>query len=292
MRVTERGRYGQMIQNNAKAAERFQKAAGIASSGTDVQKPSDDPATYGSMVRRNYSLKIMEERSKNATRAQNELSVVESSLSNGIDILVAAKETTIAAANGTADPANRKAAAESIRTMRAELLSIANTRYGDRYLFGGTQTGTAPFDTTTGNFVGNDQVVNVPVLDGVAPPANLSGSKTFTAAGGVDIFKTLGDLATALDNNDDAAIKASLDPLTKSHDQLVHGQVQSGFAADRFRQAVDVLTSTTMNVTERLAQEINGDPAQQLSELTLSKSAYERSIAVSQQLLSISSNWR
>ena len=287
MRVTERGRISEITQNNAKAAERLAKATQVASDGSNVTKPSDDPAAYGSMVRRNYSLKIMEERSKNATRAQNELSVVEDSLSSGTDILVAAREVTIAAANGTSDAASRKSAAEDIRTMRSELVSIANTRYGDRYLFGGTQTGAAPFDTTTGQFVGNDQTVNVPVLDGVAPAANVSGAKTFTAAGGVDVFKTLDDLATALDNNDTAGIQAALDPLTKAHDQLVNGQITAGFAGDRFKQAVDVLTSTTANVTQRLSTEIDGDPAKQLTELTLSKTAYEQSIAVSKQILSI-----
>src|SRR4051812_28699412 len=107
MRVTERGRVGEITQNNAKAAERLAKAAQVASDGPNVTKPSDDPAAYGSMVRRNYSLKIMEERSKNATRASNELAVVESSLSSGIDILVSAKETAIAASNGTSDAGTR-----------------------------------------------------------------------------------------------------------------------------------------------------------------------------------------
>ena len=50
-----------------------------------------------------------------------------------------------------------------------------------------------------------------------------------------------------------------------------------------------MLTSTTQNVTERLSTEIDGDPAKQLTELTLSKTAYERSIAVSKQILSIAS---
>jgi flagellar hook-associated protein 3 FlgL len=172
--------------------------------------------------------------------------------------------------------------------MRQELMAIANTRYGDKYLFGGTRTDSAPFDPTTGAFSGNDQVVRVPVMDGVTPASNISGATAFTsAAGGRDIFADLDALATALSSNDENGIRAALTPLQDGHAQLVRSQVDAGFGAERFRNALDVLMSTKSAIAEQLSKEIEGDPATQLTELNLARTAYEQSIAVTKHILSI-----
>lgn len=288
MRVTERSRIGAMLLSQNRASARLDKAARVASANQRVTKPSDDPAAYGAMVRRDHTLAMLEEHSKNATRAQNELDVVQNALSTGVDLITSVQESAVTGSNATSDANSRKLLAEDVRTMREELLSIANTRYGNKYLFGGTRTDAIPFDPATGAFNGNDQIVRVPVLDGVTPASNVSGARAFTTAGGRDIFADLDALAKALENNDVDGIRASLDPLKDAHAQLVRSQVEAGFGAERFRNALDVLTSTKAAVAERLSTEIDGDPAVQLTELTLARSDYERSIAVTKQLLSIS----
>ncbi len=289
IRVTERSRIDAIMTAQNRAATRLDRAARVASSGMRVQKPSDDPAAYASKIRRDHTLAMLEEHSKNATRAANELQVVQSSLDAAIDIMSRAQAAAVNGANATTDGNARKLLAEDVRTMRSELMSIANTRYGDRYLFGGTRTDTMPFDPATGAFAGNDQVIRVPVLDGVAPPANVSGAKTFTTAGGRDLFADLDALAKALDANDETAIRAALGALPDGHAQLVKAQVEAGFGAERFQSALDVLMTTKTAVVEGLASDIEGDPAAHLTELTLARTAYEQTIGVTKELLSISS---
>jgi flagellar hook-associated protein 3 FlgL len=281
MRVTERSRVGTMILTQNRAAARFGNAARIAASGARVTKPSDDPVAYGSKVRRDYAIAMLEERSKIASRAEGELTVVQNALSAASDMLIQAKETAIQGASTTTDPKARKLLAEDVRTMRDSLLSLANTKYGEKYLFGGTRSDTLPF-SPDGTFNGNDQVVRVPVLEGVSPPSNVSGAKAFTVAGGRDIFADLTALADALDSDNQAAVKDLITPLSTNHEQ-----VEAGFNAERFRTAADVLVSTKAAVAERLSAEIEGDPAEQITELTLARNAYERSVAVTKQLLSI-----
>jgi flagellar hook-associated protein 3 FlgL len=286
MRVTERSRVGTMILTQNRAAARFGNAARIAASGARVTKPSDDPVAYGSKVRRDYAIAMLEERSKIASRAEGELTVVQNALSAASDMLIQAKETAIQGASTTTDPKARKLLAEDVRTMRDSLLSLANTKYGEKYLFGGTRSDTLPF-SPDGTFNGNDQVVRVPVLEGVSPPSNVSGAKAFTVAGGRDIFADLTALADALDSDNQTAVKDLITPLSTNHEQVVRAQVEAGFNAERFRTAADVLVSTKAAVAERLSAEIEGDPAEQITELTLARNAYERSVAVTKQLLSI-----
>ncbi len=286
MRITERSRLGPMLLAQSRAQARLDKAARVASNGQRVSKPSDDPAAYGSKVRRDHALAMLERHAKNASSAQGELEIVHDALTSATDILASAREAAIAGANGTTDPGSRKLLAEDVRAMRDELLNLANTRYGDKYLFAGSRTDTLPFDTTTGAFSGNDQIVRVPVLDGVSLASNVSGARAFTATGGRDILADLAALAKALDDDDTTRIRAALDPLAADHAQIVRSQVEAGFSAERFRDAGDVLASTKTAIASRLSAEIEGDPAEQLTELTLARAAYERSLAVTRQLLS------
>jgi flagellar hook-associated protein 3 FlgL len=289
MRVTERSRIGAMTLAQNRAAARLEKASRIASDGTRVSKPSDDPAAYGTKVRRDYTLAMLEEHNKIATRSLGELEVAHSALDAAVDIMARAEESAVSGANGTIDPAARKLLAEDVRTMREQLLAIANTRYGDKYIFAGTKSDTIPFDFTTGAFNGNDQIVRVPVMENVTPAANVSGAKAFTVTGGRDLFADLKELADALDASDDNRVRATMKNLQSGHDQLVRSQVEAGFGAERFRSALDVLTSTTTAVAEQLSKEIEGDPATQITELTLARTAYERSVAITKSLLSINS---
>lgn len=289
MRVTERTRVGMMTLAQTRASERLDKAARIASNGQRVSKPSDDPAAYGSMIRKNYAIALLDQHSQIATRAEGELDVAEHALSQGIDILSRAREAAIAGANTTADAHARRLLGDEVRMLREQLIGIANTRYENKYVFGGTKTDTPPFDPVTAAFTGNDQIVRIPVLEGVAPPGNVSGARAFTAAGGRDILAELDGLAQALYANDAAGVTARIDALKEGHEQIVRSQVEAGFAAERFRTAGDIIASTRTAIAEQLNHEIEGDPVAQLTELTLARTAYERSVAVTKQLLQIGS---
>lgn len=286
MRVTERSRIETLGLANSRNASMLEKATKVAASNQRVSKPSDDPAAYGAMVRRNHDVAMLETRADTASRTQGELEIANNSLSAGVDVLERAQEAAVQGANATADPNARKLLAQDVKAMRTELMSIANTKYGNRYIFGGTKTDTLPFDTN-GQFQGNDQQITVPVMDGVNLPGNVSGAKAFTSAGGRDIFADLQELADALDANDQDRISGTLSNLTAAHDQVVRTQVEAGYGSRRFADAIDVLGNTKAVVAQRQENDINGDMGAQITDLQMAKTAYERSMAVTKVILNI-----
>lgn len=286
MRVTERSRLDSLSLANSRNAERLDKATRIATSNQRVSKPSDDPAAYGAMIRRNYDMAMLDTHSDQASRTQGELEVANNALSAGVDIMERAQEAAVEGANATSDPNARKLLAADVRAMRTELMSIGNTKYGNRYIFAGTKSDTIPFDDK-GAFQGNDQSIDVPVMDGVQLKGNVSGAKAFTTAGGRDVFGDLQELADALDANDQDRIQKTLGNLTAGHDQIVRTQVDAGYSAKRFSDAVDVLGNTKAVVATRESNDINGDIASQITDLQMAKTAYERSMAVTKQILSL-----
>lgn len=287
MRVTENMRLSIASSAQGAIAARFDKAARIASRGSNVAAPSDDPVAYGAKVRADHALSLIEKRSQAATKASGELDVAEGALSTGVDILAQARAAAVEGANGTMDADSRKLLAKQVAALRDGMVGVANTRYGTKYLFGGTKTDVAPFDGS-GTFVGNDVIARIPLMDGVSPPSNVSGAKAFTAAGGRDVLADLQSLVDALNANDPTGITAAIGNIDAGHTQLVQAQTEAGLASERFTSAIDVMASSKVAVTSARANEVEGDQLQQLTELTMAKSAYERGIEVTKQLLQVS----
>lgn len=287
IRLTERTKIGMIVDAQNTASRRLEKASRVAASGSNVTKPSDDPTAYSKLVRRQDTLGLMERRQQIADRASGELDVAENALSSAVDLMQSAREVAVAGSSDTADAKSRKVLAQEVEAIRKGMLNLANTRYATRFVFGGTRTDTAPFNDA-GAFAGNDEVSRIPVGEGITLKSNISGAQAFTSAGGRDIFADLSALQTALENNDSNAIASSLDILDQGNNQILKIQVDAGFASQRFKASSELLTESKTSVVTEISREIQGDQIQQLTELSLARTAYEKSIEITRQILSMS----
>ena len=288
MRVSENMRLNTAMTTQSAVAERLDKASRIASTGVNVSTPSDDPVAYGAGVRYDSEASLIDARSSVATQVSGELDVAQNALSQGVDILSTARSLAVEGANGTEDANSRQLLAAQVKTLRDSMLGVANTKYGDKYLFGGSKTDTAPFDPT-GNFVGNNVTNRIPLMNGSTVQGNVSGATTFTAAGGQDVMASLQGLMDALNANDPNAVQASITNLDAAHTQLVQGQTDAGLASERLTSAISVMATTKTAVATAKSNEVDGDQMQQLTELQLAQTAYQRGVAITSQLLQISS---
>lgn len=287
MRVTDNMMYAVVQQSQRRTVDNVLAKTRVASSGYRVNAPSDDPSAYGRTVARDGRDAVITTRRDVALRASNDLDVAEGILSNVADHLTRARELAVTGANGTMTADMRATMAVEVRALRDSVLSLANTRGSYGYIFAGNRTDTAPF-TSSLAFVGNDDARNIDVADGVSVRVNASGAQAFTTAGGVDIFQVLGDLATALDSNDPAGIRAGIDAVDASHRQVVAAEVQTGFTAERIRTAADVIDNALQASKKVRASDMEADAVTAFSDMTQAQNAYTRSITVTRQLLTLS----
>jgi flagellar hook-associated protein 3 FlgL len=287
MRITDNMMLSSALENEALASQRMYKLSKVASSGEQVNAPSDDAATFGAMVSLDGRLSVLQSRSQGATRASGDLNIADGALSSAADIMVRAKEIALEAANGSMDPASRADAAIEVSGLQQQLISLANTKGASGYIFGGTKTDTPPMDAS-GNFVGNDNVTHIEVADGMTAATNVSGARAFTAVGGRNVVGDLQALATALGANDLATIQASAGQLDTSHDQIVAVQVDAGVASDRLQSSSDVISSAILAGKTERANEADANVPQVYSELSMAQTSYQSAISVTKQILSLS----
>jgi flagellar hook-associated protein 3 FlgL len=286
MRITEAMSLNNVLQAEAQASERLAQLTQQASSGLRVSQPSDDPAAYASIVQRDAQIATVQARSTAATTAAGDLDLAGGVLNQATTIFEKLRSLAVQASNGTQSAESRANTGSQVDSLRQQLLALANTQGASGYLFGGTKSTTAPFDSA-GNYQGNGGVTHVEVADGVLAVSNASGSQAFTSAGGRDVFADVQALSTALAANDVTGIQASITNLDSSHSQLVAAQVDAGEHADRLRSAGTAMASALTQMQVSRASVRDADMATTISNLQATQTAYQAALQVNKQILSL-----
>jgi flagellar hook-associated protein 3 FlgL len=148
-RVTDKMRFD--ILNSSISSTQSQYSVLMEKMATlkQVNKPSDDPLGMGKILDYRSAIAQISNYKEKIESAQSWINTTETSLSNVNDILMSVKETAVAQASATSTASTRQIAADSLQPLIDQILSLANTKFGNRYLFSGTKTDTEPFTATS-----------------------------------------------------------------------------------------------------------------------------------------------
>lgn len=192
MRVTTAFSYASSLANLQKRQTELNEANGRMTSGKRVERASDDPT---SAARAERALAVVSRADANQRALQasrNSMTLTESAVGDATELLQQARETMVAAGNGTYTDAERAAQADKLTEIRKQLFSIANRSDGaGSYLFSGQGASQPPFiDTATGvQFRGASGQVDVASDESL--PLTIDGSNSWlSAASGNGVFET------------------------------------------------------------------------------------------------------
>ncbi|MDT8358598.1 MAG: flagellar hook-associated protein FlgL, partial [Methanomicrobiaceae archaeon] len=145
MKVSNRFLYYQLVKDLSSTTEKLFNLNGQISSGKRINRPSDDPMGLSSVLLYRTELNAFDQFKKSIDHAQGWLSRMDTILIDVDDLLSRASELAVRESSSTATAATRQGAAEELMQIRSMILSHANSKYGGKYLFGGTMTQASPF---------------------------------------------------------------------------------------------------------------------------------------------------
>lgn len=143
-----------------------------------VSKPSDDPVGNVELLALRSQNIDSEQYMRNLNYAQTQLSFTENVLEDLTNLLVKAKELAIGQASSIYGPEIREGVSKEIHQIRQQVISLANKRMGNRYIFSGQQVLTRPFDKD-GKYQGDLNKMNIEINKDVFVPINLTGKDIF-----------------------------------------------------------------------------------------------------------------
>jgi flagellar hook-associated protein 3 FlgL len=179
MRVTENTNFGAVRESIRRSKERMENLQYQNATLKKLNTPSDDPVGAAKVLEVRTDKVNNDQFVSNGKLAEAFLNNTDHALSQLVDVVNRAKEIAIgqsSAASSTNE--SRLGVAEEITQLFNQAVAIANTRIGDRYLFGGYKTQTPPVDPN-GRYVGDEGQMMVEISKGVYLAMNVPGVEAF-----------------------------------------------------------------------------------------------------------------
>jgi flagellar hook-associated protein 3 FlgL len=231
------------------------------STGLQIVKPSDAPDKAALVTRLETELARQASYQDTLKSLNVRLTAEETALNNTSDVMNRIKELATQANNDTLSAADRKSVAIELRTLRDQILSLANSQDSNgNYLFSGSRAAQPAFSKDAKGYVqyqGDHARMQVNVGDSRRVSLNLPGSDVYTRVVrddgkggrvGVDFFQSLADLADAVSNADHNGMQRGLAEVDQLQQGISNGLGQIG--ADL--SVVDMQTSVLDEVVLRL----------------------------------------
>jgi flagellar hook-associated protein 3 FlgL len=274
------------------------------SSGKQVSKPSDSPTGTVSAMQFRSQIRTNEQWSRNAADGIGWLGTIDQTLTDTVTQVGRARTLLVQGLNGGALSQEAKdAVAVEVDQIRLTAIGLANTKYLDRPVFGGTTGGTAAYDAT-GVFVGNPQqpappapaVAPVPITRAVgadsAVRVDQTGPEVFgpVVPGGRDLFTVLADISTHLKTpgNQTAALSTDLADLDKALSKVSSKHAEVGANYNRVEQMQSAADNRVITLKSSLSGIEDIDLPKTIVELQMQQVAYQAALGATQKIITTS----
>lgn len=255
-------------------------------SGKRINRPSDDPAGAEAVINLKTSIEQIEQFQRSATAAGQRLTAADDTLSGYEHILERIRVLVSQGLSDTTTQESRDIIATEVETLRGRILDLANSKYGDDYLFGGTRQGSPPFDPNTGvpsAIPSNAQYLQIePGANAIA--VGITG-ESFLTDSTSDIFTDLDSALAALRGTgnptaDHTTLQNTFSRLDVYSDLVgnAHARVGANLNITEFSQ--ERLNTDHLSLEERSAEIEGADFADTAIELTQQQQALDATLQV------------
>jgi flagellar hook-associated protein 3 FlgL len=233
--------------------------------GEMTANASDNPDATASIQRLQTAITRQASYAKSLTQADSRLATQETSISGASDALIRIKELSIQASNDTLSPQDRSNISIEIRSLRDQLLSLANARdESGNYVFGGARTGSQPFAADASgriSYAGDQSQVSVAIGEQRQIAVGGVGSQIFSTvvrsvdgvAAGVSFFQSLDDLSRAVKVGDTATIQRGLGEVDTMQEGISTGIAQIGSARNSIDEQKTIVDTTNLRLQTTLS---------------------------------------
>lgn len=183
--------------NIFRAQRAYQKAGEPATTGLRINTLSDDSGVISRVFYLRSRVNDNEQYQKNTSSLNLRLNYTDAQLAKTSDVLFRVRDLVLGANDPTVDVSLRKQIADQIGDLKTEIVSLANSKFEDKYLFAGTKSDTQPFTGSPEVFNGTSNSVNIQVTSTLSVKSTLDGKEVFLGnvgtAVGADVLTNLKD---------------------------------------------------------------------------------------------------
>lgn len=258
-----------------------------------INRPSDDPIGIGRVLNGRSTLAAIDQYTENIRQGKTRLEMTDRTLAMAGDLLNQARRIAEEKSGSDISVPEREFAAGQIKEIYDQILQLANSTHGGRYMFAGHTTAEAPFvrtDDYEASYRGDAGSFRIPISPQAEVAVDGDGRNYFTnAGGGADLFGELKRLIDGLESPDPAAgsaqIRSAIDPLKAAEVHLRNKRAELGPKLYRFQATEEHWTLFKAKVQDAIGRDEDVDVVQVALELNNLKTAYETSMAAAAKII-------
>ena len=282
------------LNSNMKLLDKYQTQM---ATNKRITKLSDDPMGVIQSMQARVKLYRIEQYQKNVDDAQTWLNQTESSVMALNDVVKSAYENAISAANGYMTAEDKQSTAALIGQLRDEVLSLGNSKIGDKYIFGGYNNISKPFALdASGNIqyngldlsnasdpaliAENQQVIQYEIGFGMNSTISIPGT-SLMGMGDDNIYAVLDGLYQALTTNAPASeISSFAGKLQDKQGELMSLEAEIGGRTNRLTLMANRYEDDFINYTEMKSNVEDADQAEVIMQYKMAESVYLAALKV------------
>lgn len=301
MRITNRVMNNNLLSNLNSGLTRLDKINRQLGSKKQINVPSDDPVKAGIILRTNSSIRETEQYIRNIDMAESWLDASDIVMEDVLAVIHRAKELGVNGASSHLDKTARRALADEVEQLHDNLLQLANSTHGGRYLFAGQYTDTTPFSKklvadklpeiefladlkdASGNPISPDPgalSLEFEIAVGVTMGVNMNGEELFSP-----IFEALQTLHGELSQDQPVTDSKVLTNLDEALDGVLRQVSVLGGKENRVELAKERLFDLRLNLKQILSEEQDLDYAEAIMELKMEEFAYRTALSVGARII-------
>ncbi len=268
------------------AMDRLNATQEELSSGKRINRPSDDPYGTSLALQLQGELAGFTAYSRNIDDGTAWVRAGEAALTNIGNMVQRVRELTVEAANGTNTQSDLNAAANEVDQLIAAIKQEADASYNGQYIFSGTATTTAPYQSGSADaYQGNSSAIQREIGPGTTLQVNVDLSQLLGSgqpAADDRLLDVLRNISQDMKAGNIAALGgADLQGLDANENTLTQMQADLGATADRLQLASSRLQDLQVSRTQILSNVQDADMAQTEIDYSTEQAAFTAALRAS-----------
>ena len=298
MRITSNMSANTSLYNIQQARNRIDKLTEMVTSGQNINRPSDDPVSSRLLLDSGDKMKAIDQYNVNIVKTKSWMEFSDTALGGMNEVMKQTTSLMNTMTNGSADPTERQNAHNQLVELKKQLIDMANTKYGDQYVFGGANNLEPPFNTSNNDYAGDGTERQVEIASNTPQTISITGDRLLRGEGAnpsygqtniLELFDSLitavGDATTPSDSAALTTAAQSLAPASKQIFNAINMNLSRMIRVDNMAKMNETNKNTLANIIGNI-QEV--DMVKLGVKLNAEQNAFQASLAATAKLSQMS----
>lgn len=291
MRITSNMTANNTIYNLQNSQTALNNLTELITSGQNVNKPSDNPAAMNTLLNATDSINSLNQYATNISQGTTLLTTTSDALTGISGVISQAEELAGSISSGTSSTSDQQSAVQQLTSLKQQLIGYGNTQSGNTYVFGGADTSTPPFSTSSNTYGGNSSQSEIEIAPNVTQSMSVNGGDVLLGTGSygsTNMLQTIDSLISDVQNNNVTGIQNDASALEAGATQVNNAQVDVSSRLTTLSNMTTVNTNN-LNTLQSVISNIQTVNTTQVGvELEQQQTSYSAALATTEQVSQLS----